>query len=191
MDSMTSALFGPSRVSRLLPKSLSFPVSPAMASAANARVTAIARHFDVAEDKGITFEEALVQTDHLKRSLVLSRPIVKNVVADDSSSWIGNLPLTSASGATTLNQWVDWVHPYTGPHPYVETRRPPEQGEEAREPREDLHVGRLHCVSGQLGPSDATASAPQLFNIFRTLRSARTKEAFQSVRGTQRDTEKG
>ncbi|CAK0816294.1 unnamed protein product [Prorocentrum cordatum] len=94
-----------------------------MASARNSRADSFARFFSVPDDRGITFEEAIVRTKDKKRGPLLSQPIVKNLMPEDfgpDQTWLGNFPMVPAGGSTKLAQWMDFVHPYEGPRPYVE-----------------------------------------------------------------------
>ena len=98
-----------------------------MASDHNSRANNFDRFFSVAEDRGITLEEATARTKDKKRGPLLSQPIVKNFMPEDvgpDQTWLGNLPMIPAEGSTKLAQWVDFVHPYEGPHPYVEQDQP-------------------------------------------------------------------
>ena len=50
-----------------------------MAGGQHSRADNFARFFSVAEDRGITFEEAIVRTKDKKRGPLLSQPIAKNL----------------------------------------------------------------------------------------------------------------
>jgi len=76
-----------------------------MASAHNSRATCFARFFDVPEDRGITFEEAIVRTKDKKRGPLLPQPIVKNLLPEEigpDQAWVGNLPMIPAEGSARI-----------------------------------------------------------------------------------------
>ena len=120
-----------------------------MASDHNSRANNFARFFSVAEDRGITFEEAIVRTKDKKRGPLLSQPIVKNLMPEDvgpDQTWLGNLPMIPAEGSTKLAQWVDFVHPYEGPHPYLEEDQPEQRMTKVKELERITIQGSTHSL---------------------------------------------